>query len=157
MCIRDRMCIVVVGAAGLYWYVSHMLNGGEGGQIQNAQGLDEVVPPELTKDQMNILILGLDYAESGDAERSKDFPMTDMIQMCIRDRAEILPGGKGVLLVPDILPFLFNGFEIVLFHLLQLHNFFKICARLRAGRSPASRPRRRPTDAPGRKNPGRRA
>ncbi len=73
------MCIVVVGAACLYWYVSHMLNGGEGGQIQNAQGLDEVVPPELTKDQMNILILGLDYDESGDAQRSKDFPMTDMI------------------------------------------------------------------------------
>lgn len=82
------MCIVVAAAGGLYWYVSQMLNGGEGGRIQNAQGLDEVVPPELTKDQMNILILGLDYDESGDAQRSKDFPMTDMILYAQFDKKE---------------------------------------------------------------------
>jgi LCP family protein required for cell wall assembly len=66
-----------VGA--LYLYVSHKLNSGNSSVINS--GITAAVPPELTADQMNILVLGLDYTESDSEEvsRSKDNPQADMI------------------------------------------------------------------------------
>ncbi len=81
------LCVLAVGMVGLYWYISHMLGSG-GGSISNNSAVQAVQPPELTADQMNILVLGLDYEEDGAVERSSDFPMTDMILYVQFDRTE---------------------------------------------------------------------
>lgn len=68
----------MLGLGGLYLYVSVMLNAGNESVVNN---LAVETPPELTEDQMNILVLGLDYTESDSEEvqRSKENPQADMI------------------------------------------------------------------------------
>ena len=62
-----------------------MLNGGNAA-VQNASGFNELVPPELQEEQLNILVLGLDYDDEQNANeaeegvvRSEENPMADML------------------------------------------------------------------------------
>ena len=72
-------------AGGFYLYARAKLNGGNAA-VQNASGINELVPPELQEEQMNILVLGLDYDNEQNANeaelgvvRSKENPMADML------------------------------------------------------------------------------
>ncbi len=76
--VAAMLCVTVLVVGGFYWYVSHKLNAG------NSSVTNELVvetPPELTEDQMNILVVGLDYTESDseDVQRSEENPQADMI------------------------------------------------------------------------------
>lgn len=76
--LSSMLGVILLGLGGLYLYVSTMLNAGNESVVNN---LAVETPPELTEDQMNILVLGLDYTESDSEEvqRSKENPQADMI------------------------------------------------------------------------------
>ena len=76
--LSSMLGVVLLGLGGLYFYVSGMLNAGNESVVNN---LAVETPPELTADQMNILVLGLDYTESdsGEVQRDKENPQADMI------------------------------------------------------------------------------
>lgn len=70
--------LILLLFAGIYLYASFKLNAGNSAVVNDVK---HEVPPELTKDKMNILVLGLDYTESDSAvvKRSKENPQADMI------------------------------------------------------------------------------
>lgn len=70
-------CLMVALVGGGYWYLSYQLNAGNG-SITNS-GLTVETPPELTANQMNILVLGLDYEDEDAVERNQNTMMADMI------------------------------------------------------------------------------
>ena len=79
------LCALCLCAGGFYLYARAKLNGGNAA-VQNASGINELVPPELQEEQMNILVLGLDYDNEQNANeaelgvvRSKENPMADML------------------------------------------------------------------------------
>ena len=79
------LCVLALATGGLYVYAKVMLNGGNAA-VQNASGVNELVPPELQEEQMNILVLGLDYDDEQNAKeaeegvvRSEENPMADML------------------------------------------------------------------------------
>lgn len=76
--LSSMLGVVLLGLGGLYFYVSSMLNAGNESVVNK---LAVETPPELTADQMNILVLGLDYTESdsGEVQRDKENPQADMI------------------------------------------------------------------------------
>lgn len=83
--LSSMLGVVLLGLGGLYLYVSTMLNAGNESVVNN---LAVETPPELTEDQMNILVLGLDYTESDSEEvqRSKENPQADMIMYLQYDK-----------------------------------------------------------------------
>lgn len=72
------LCLVLAVGGGGYWYLANRLKGNAGSITAN-KGLEEFVPPELTENQMNLLILGLDWEDDETGQRDPDHPMTDMI------------------------------------------------------------------------------
>lgn len=70
-------CLALALVGGGYWYLSYQLNAGNG-SITNS-GLTVETPPELTANQMNILVLGLDYEDEDAVERDQNTMMADMI------------------------------------------------------------------------------
>ena len=76
--VAAMLCVTVLVVGGFYWYISHKLNAGNS-SVTNDLAVE--TPPELTEDQMNILVVGLDYTESDsdDVQRSKENPQADMI------------------------------------------------------------------------------
>ncbi len=79
------LCVLCLCAGGLYLYAKAKLNGGNAA-VQNASGVNELVPPELQEEQMNLLVIGLDYDDEQNANeaelgvvRSKENPMADML------------------------------------------------------------------------------
>lgn len=72
------LCAVLLVAGGGYWYLTNRLRG-DAGSITANKDLEAFVPPKLTENQMNLLILGLDWEDEETGQRDPDHPMTDMI------------------------------------------------------------------------------
>ena len=64
------LCALCLCAGGFYLYARAKLNGGNAA-VQNASGINELVPPELQEEQMNILVLGLDYDNEQNANEAE--------------------------------------------------------------------------------------
>ncbi len=85
LCVIAAMfAVVLMVVGGAYLYLSQMFQTtGEGGELTHTEAM---TPPELSENQINFLVLGMDYMENDAVERNEDTMLTDMILYCQFDK-----------------------------------------------------------------------